>query len=38
MDDAASVAGQIVLKKDLVEEFLDERIKRPSIWRNPFGG
>ena len=37
LDDAASVAGQIVLKKDLVEEFLDERVRRPSVWRNPFG-
>lgn len=38
LDDAASVAGQIVLKKELVDEFLGERVRRPSIWRNPFGG
>ncbi|MCE2437889.1 MAG: hypothetical protein J4F39_00525 [Candidatus Latescibacteria bacterium] len=32
LDDTASVADQIVLKRDRLESFLNRRVKRPNRW------
>ncbi|MCY3764445.1 MAG: hypothetical protein OXH06_03335, partial [Gemmatimonadetes bacterium] len=36
LDDTASVADQIVLKRDRLESFLNRRVKRPSRWFSLF--
>ena len=36
LDDTASVADQIVLKRDRLESFLNQRVKRPNRWLRLF--
>ncbi len=37
LDDTASVSDQIVLNRDRLESFLEQRVRPPSRWRRLFG-